>query len=1398
MPYSREIDFRQIAPRYGSKDAAFEEMCCQLTRRTLAEGAVYTRLHGAGGDGGVECFVDLPDGSQIGWQAKYVFDVNALIKQTSASLTTALQVHKTLTRYIVCFPFNLTGQTGRRGRSAYEKFSAWRETEQNRAAAGNRRLRIEAWSASDLQSLLVNGDAHGGMREYYFNERVLSEEWFATHLDLATSTAGPRYIPDFNVETDMSKWFAALGRTPAWSSESQDRVHLFRQAYERLASAVHTSRNDQMSPAWPEECHEEAQHLIDDMAPLLRLCDEVANSDDSEACRSCVERLNDILEGLQSVESQLANDLELQHGKGKAESISFRQFMAEYEVSFPAANLDETRECLLAVEALRDWFCSPAGALAFERAFVLTGSAGSGKTHGVCDIGHRRLADGMLTCIVFGSQFGGEPDPWVRLLESLDLPVTLGMDGLLDALEAAAEASGSLCLVIIDAINETRPLPYWHDRLAAVVEAVRRRASLRLSVTCRTSYVPSCVPDGLGIPVVEHRGFEGIEGYACASFFRHYDLEVPIAPILRPEYSNPLYLKLVCETARARGLHGLPSGWFGLTSAVGAFMDQKERQFALDHGIAERGDVVRSSLGAIARAIADSDSVGLPWSQAQRVVSAAAPQAGSADVVDWLVRSDLLIEDMSAANDTLGSEHIVRLAFERLGDCLIAEKLWREVTSAGINNARCPDGPLDSLLRDADAVEHNTGVLGALSIFVAEQQPGLELPDFVTDPIARTALVRITVSSFPSRDPATFSSSSRTLFLEALHVAGFSRQAMDAVLSTSWQRSAIDALWLHTVLKNHPLSRRDAWWCSYLHDRYETHGPVRRLIEAAFEFPLGQVENPVAERWATSLRWFAAAADRRVKDGATRAATALFVARPEITLGVLGRLFSCDDDEVRERALLATYGAMIVTRDPGETRRTAEWLCKTFRDNPLTFDNALIRDDARSVLELASELGVLPDDCEAQMIAEPIPVEWPLTFPSAEEMQRYRDSNRLPRLVSSCLQDDFFRYSLGDLRPWEHGVPIEKMAEWILHRVASGFGYEGSGCEQYDSYMLHKYGFGRARKTWAERIGKKYQWVAMYQLASRLHDHVRYKTEDWQPGTVKSPLVLVSQRKLDPTVPPTTHKNGQTEAAWWMRGSVDLQSARQLLNETWIVTENDLPTFQELLSVIEHDGDQWLPLVRFAQWQQTEDVTDPPSREVWISIRSHLVANGKANCAFDYLNQRNLFGRKMPETSPILYGFAGEYPWATAFKSEFAQWGRWKKEDLPCTCIPSWNELAVEWEYDASRESAEQLNVPARELFAPHDLWWNGRDGYSRISDGKTIFRDPSFTENGPSSLMTDAQDLLERLDKIGKRLIWSLIGEKYSMSSAGQVTERRSFSQVAQLQRNGLVRFGERAFFQD
>ncbi|MGW4048567.1 hypothetical protein [Streptomyces sp. NPDC004721] len=52
-------------------------------------------------------------------------------------------------------------------------------------------------------------------------------------------------------------------------------------------------------------------------------------------------------------------------------------------------------------------------------------------------------------------------------------------------------------------------------------------------------------------------------------------------------------------------------------------------------------------------------------------------------------------------------------------------------------------------------------------------------------------------------------------------------------------------------------------------------------------------------------------------------------------------------------------------------------------------------------------------------------------------------------------------------------------------------GFDGTAFDDYDQRMTVQFGSGRDRPLWAERLGKKYQWIALAYLAALIADHFK-------------------------------------------------------------------------------------------------------------------------------------------------------------------------------------------------------------------------------------------------------------------------------------------------------------------
>lgn len=1385
-----DIDFEAIGPMSGGQNAAFEELCCQLARRS-EHPLQFVRLRGDGGDGGIEGYVESSDGKR-GWQAKYVFEPSRLVRQASRSFRTALEHHPDLRSFVLCFPFDLTGKTGR-GQGSVQKLDNWKTSALRYAKEVGRDVEIELWPASELRARIIEYDHSGGMGLFFFDQQILTNQWFIDHLAQAIATAGPRYTPKLNVPTDIASWFAAFGRTTAWWDALSARVRSLRKELRDL----HVSKRPHGTPqeeaagdlgtTWPGDSAPKvaAQAAIIE-STVAALQD--AQDFDAPAYLELKGSLRSSASDLRSIEQVLALDLEDKYGHGAVNSPGFRQHMAEWMAALPAANLDSTRSVIEALDALVEWLESPACALAFETSFLLTGEAGSGKTHGVCDIASQRGQEGLRTCLLFGHQFMDEPDPWTRMAEALGL-TGLRRDQLLDAMNSAGEASGAALLVCIDAINETRPLNYWKNHLMPMLQALSSRPFLRVCIVCRTPYARECLPEQNQLFRAEHSGFSGRQREACRAYCEHYGLHPPTMPVLQPEMDNPLYLQVVCKTAHYLRLRSLPSDWVGSVKAIEAFLDQMERRFADEHQVPVNANLMHTTLMTLVSQLVDHAVTSVPWSTAVSAVleRIAAEPKRAYQYLEWLVHEGLLIDDPPSERSTEGT---LRLAFERLSDFLVADAVL-------LSNARQPLD-LEPWIGTVEDVKRHSGMLSVLSALLPERRCA-ELSNMTNDPEVSNALLKLTVTSLQSRSELAFTDGTEALVRRALNQAALSFHAMEALVSIAWRPYPLDVHWLDDLLRSKPLAERDAYWCAFLYESFSKKRAVTELIDAARETSLEELDVDVAERWARLLLWFTAAADRRVKDGATRAAIAVLSGEPKILPSLIASMLSIDDDAVRERALLVAYGVLFKTRHLDTLKDVASMLQRHYTRDPAAFSNALIRDHIRAICELAAHFGALPIGIDPQFSNQAEEVEgWPLSLPSEQNVETWSES---VGLWPDNHRSDFFIYSMNCMERWESGMSREGMVKWILQTIARDFRFTEFNCESYDQQMLLEHGGGRDKPMWAERIGKKYMWVAMYQLASRLHDNVAPKRDEWEPAPVGLPFILAEERQLDPTLSRLTDRSRGNQ----FFAPPYLNTLGPLDDRAWIALEKDVPTISELVQVQTVSDQQWRPLMAHMSSGRPDDrEDDAPYRQIWLNLYAYMVHPRAAPILFEKLRGRNFLGRWMPEGLSVGEdgSFVGEYPWATSFNVMPSEWYAGPHDErLLEFFVPAWNDLSFHWEYDASLESGGvSVKVPARVFFEDDELWWDGRGGYQR-SGGRTVFVDPSVNLEGPPALMAEVEHLGAKLRTMGRCLFWTLLGEKWMLGGPIREALRtpiRTFSQVAWMDAEGAIQQSDLVFFDD
>lgn len=1360
-----ELNFGQIRGLGGSQSEGFEEFCCHLARRhsERPRGGTFTRLRGAGGDGGVECYWEDGKGSEWGLQAKYVFDVDALRTQATESFETALKIHPKLERYTLCFPFNPTGPTGRRGTSEKEKLDSMCEWWVALAKKLGRVVVIDLWGESTLRDLFLEIDRYGGRHRFWFGERMLSDDWFNQHLRLARAYAGPRYNTELRIGHPVSRCIDALGHTFAFRRAVEGQGASLAEAVRAFERGVGATRSA------GSNVPEETDTVVDSIQEVVDALSAWALAPSPTQLDLILESACDALDGVERLAEDLADDLVAKHGdkwggSPVLTSQPFRQFRAEYQLDFPAAAYDNA---ITLQEQLRDvcrWLRSPNCRAASSRVLLITGDAGVGKTHSLVDAAFSRHDQGFRTILLFGGRFQSPRSFWQTAAAQIGLGSVVSEDELLDMLDTAGEASGGPLLLMVDALNESSPRTWWRQYLGPLVEAMDAYPHLRLVLSCRSGYVDLTIPRSLPAARYNHNGFLEDRWTAAAAFFRHANILPPVTPFLPPEFGNPLFLRLLCDTIDSRGFTEVPPGWSGVSVVFRELLDAKNEKFSDDFDRVLAASVVDRVLVDIATELSKQERTTLPLNAVRRICHEHLG-GGQPDLVEWLVGENLLYHDREVqfvAEDAFGdSEDVIGIAFERLRDYLVARAL-RSACSIDSEGGPHLSDEVVALVGDRPRLFERYGVVEFLSILLPETL-GVELIDFPISEAMTDEILELTVRNIQWRDSNYFTDRTAEVLSAALESnhAQLKASAFSAALAVALKPSVLDAWFFSRHLLGLSMSERDGCWSPFVHVQFERGGEVNTLLEIPDGIDTGRVPRTMRARWLCVLTWMFAAPDRRVRDRALRTAVVLAQDAPAAWLRVM-KVFRCvDDDYVLERLLCAVYGTCLRRRHSPEVQAIAELIRSLFfEDRAQLPTHAVIRDLARSVVELAASGEQVATNC-----LPPYQSQWPPDDADWLYDEPESDAGKwgLNQVRRSCLHDDFFTYILSDTDRFDSGFARAELAEWIIAEVRRlGYGAEAHG--RYDACIVHTQGGGRSRVAWAERLGKKYQWIALNRLLGRLADNVGFSESRYYDPPPPNALQGQHRRDIDPGLVIGTPDDAPPEA--WSNIRYPFEEWASDDDEKWLETDSDLLAMEDRLlqpSIVGEAGDDWLMLEGLPRWfNHDERVHDRGfRRSVWVNVRSFLVPQRGFARTWKWLCDRTI------DEEPLLTGgyairsniFIGEYPWASAFKTSYYAALEPSSEPWPVDVFPTCHTLGGEFLEDCSLVNGNtQVTVPIPRLI--DGLEWNGDGGYAAV-DETPQFMDPSFARGGFSACLVRRETLTEYLARTQMTVVWIIRAEK-------------------------------------
>lgn len=1331
------LDFNNIRPINGSTNDGFEEFVCQLARR---EEIPCTKEFVRNGkpDGGVECYKILEDGSEVAWQAKFFCKAfgDSQYQQIDGSVKEALNTHPNLRRYIIAAPTDPSDAHIEGKMSMKKRIDGYVE----RWSKLNPHVAFEFWWASDLIER-IQKPQNQGMTRFWFGGHEFTDEDFIRFNAESIKYLGKRYTPELNVEVRANEYFEVLSRGKS--------LALFLD--EELKTAEGACRRIEMD----KHCHDAIDKAESVRSAIQQIKDTNVSGIDRLSLDEFLTALSSLAETVQNIANKIVD-------KDKT----------TYEENRVSRNLyDYAVDVLHVYNDLHQDFIR----LINDPILILSGDAGVGKSHLIADVVERRAKEKQFSLLFLGQNFVTDEEPFTQMMNNM-LYFKGSSEELLEMLEAKAEASGHRIIIFIDAINEGHGLTIWQRYIRGFVDKIRQHPWLGLVLSIRNSYEDAILPwDEFGYDYcvrARHHGFGRNTQKAVRLYFKEYKILYPSVPLLNPEFRNPLFLHLFCEGMKNNGYRKIPDGIRGITSVMNLFFNgvekslRKDKHYSLSIKIVER--VARKFIEYTAKGGCHE----MPIDIAIELFSDICPHVFvEGELFDRLVSEGIFCKNAFRKTDGSYGECIY-FTYERFENILQAEYL--------IDELQLDTMALEEYVRKFKHPYWVGGLLESLAILLPERK-SVELYDKLPNFYNNKAVVNAVLFSLIWRDESTIDSHLDTYFAEFMDDDQFRDRLIQTIMEVGFNTgNYYNANYFHRMLAPMQLADRDAIWVPAL---YRIYGSQDNIIEDIITWVWDEsdevnIDEKSVELGATLLSWFLASTNRKLRDTATKALVQLLHNRMQMMIPLLEKFSTIDDPYIHERLYAVALGCAVRSKSKEHLPSLCLYIySKVFDVESEIYPHILLRDYAREVIEYAISIGA-GLDVDVNKIRPPYHSSFEYKTVPDEEIKAiyegcsgYKVSPGLCSMLTSMFTEhttvgysygDFGRYTFqSSLSNWK--IDAELLSHLAIKLIIEKYGYQEGKHGSFDKSI----GSGRGRLTVPhERIGKKYQWMALHELLARVADNFPKLESPWSDNAVEyegpwNPFV----RDIDPTTLMRVDEEeaNPNEDFWWYGGKY---ANWEYEMADWLNIDDDVPPVEPIIEVKDPDGCDWLALECYPDWDEPHGKNEIYKR-LWYQVRSCIIDEDEFPSAYNWATKQNYGGRWMPENSDWYEMFYREYYWSPAYQSYDAE-GLTRKElrDKKTDRLIAHAEITTigylwEAEEDHSKEKSFYGLIPSKQLFEGMKMQYADEDEVYLNEEGKEICFEAKAVANSKNYLLVKKDALLNFLKTYHKKILWYVLGEK-------------------------------------
>lgn len=1249
---------------------------------------------------------------------------------------------------------------------------------------GDSGIKIELITNKEILDQVIT---HKDLYSYYFKKHSIDKKWFEDESNKSLAILGPRYNPELNEKT-----------------EAESYINLFIRYEEAIIDINNKKKDleDYLLDLNREISSQKISKVVDSIIAGIENLDDVDYYTMDKAIEWSSQLKNEFSNSMEIINNEI-NDIN-EKKDGLSNELKIDNLQNEYH-----NKLNELDRNSLYLKKLLNFYkeielSENEKGIISNKMLILTGKAGSGKSHLFGSTNKRIIDRDDYSILILGHTFINNNTVMNQIMENYGLDYSF--NEFLDILEGIGSINKRDVYIFIDAVNESNFKKIWKNNLSNLYEEINKRKFIKLIVSIRNGYEKYVLNEHIKneiknnkIAKVEHFGFSGDSIEAMNSFFNYYNITFSPSDFLNYELTNPLFLKLYCEVY-SEGEKSFSKLFEDITDTT--YLEVKER-LSLEYEY----NILKDLLLDIASVLYQNDDMSISRKDLYRLEYWSVYSLRALDIIPILLKNGLLL------NFHVQGEEYYSFSYNLLGDYLQAKYVVKE--SKDIENVF---SSINYLLQIGDGKIQKSNNLDIFN-FICE----LSFNRFNVDPINDTLtklddeesiglLIDKYIEGQSVRDSRNIDIQSFNKIVKNNSIVPetFFKMLIENSLKSD---SELNSNYLHNVLYKQNLNNRDRIWTTYInqlaHDEDRLY-QIIKYIEVGRSIDGLNMEDK--KHLITLLAWLFTSSNRNLRDKASKALIEVLKNSYDLCLYTLERFEGVNDPYVIQRLYGCVFGACTKNMDSNkqEFKKLAEYVYSSVFNKENVYPDILLRDYARLIIEKYLSInGNGETSIDKKRILPPYNSE---KIPIVSEKKYYDEEllmdNGLNMIDFSMRPDikglgygDFGRYVFQGALNYFKDVDILNLYHYAVQYILNDLGYKNELFGVYDYHIGYT---DRHDTKKLERIGKKYQWIAFYNILARVSDENQLKDlygdgfefiGSWNPYV----------RDFDPTVNMKICLPDNQKPKFTINNSEDFISEQEKDDKKiteWTALKANM--FDESLIQSDDSSREWIVLYNFKELYSKADSYTKNSeynrngeQNIWRISQGYFIKEEEFNRLKKSLINKNFLGRWFPEGYSSIYNlFNREYYWSSGYKDTFThEWSeylkktgekqiiqregklpkldgfsitfeskKWEEEielkEKVADILPAFHKYVWEEEFDASQDDPTSFHIPCKELIESLKIQQKKYDGYFYDAQNQLIAYDS--VDNKYSHRFIIRKDYIDKfLEEKNYVLFWTNMGEK-------------------------------------